>query len=77
MARGDITIKYELRPCKVKQDDGSERKALFHKWGEPLGIVEFEDGAISQVEPERIRFIDGRFIEYMFPDSWEKEYDAE
>ncbi len=68
---GDIVIRRELRPCKVRCENG-ERKALFHKWGEPLGIVEFEDGAIAQVEPERIRFIDDRFIEYMFPEAWEE-----
>lgn len=37
-----------------------------------LGIVEFEDGTIDEVEPTSIRFIDNKMIDYIFDDEVEK-----
>lgn len=31
-----------------------------------LGIVEFEDGAVAEVKPSKIRFVTGKFKEYSF-----------
>jgi hypothetical protein len=31
-----------------------------------LGIVEFEDGAVAEVEPSKIRFVTGKCKEYNF-----------
>lgn len=56
----------------------NERKALFHKWVEYenrislidqkciYGLVEYENGEVNLVEPERIRFLDsaGLFDQY-------------
>lgn len=47
-----------------------ETKALFHFW-HPVtgnGIVEYEDGAIHEVEPTQIRFVDNAMSEYVFPE---------
>ncbi len=66
-----------LRPCYVGSD---YRKALFHRWfdsvypkkdggmiAQCLGIVEFEDGTVEQVEPKSIIFADGgSFGEYVW-----------
>ena len=48
------------RPCEV---DG--RPALFHRWVEEVikddyvltALVEYRDGTIAKVEPERIQFV--------------------
>lgn len=56
----------------------NERKALFHKWVEYenrisltdqkciYGLVEYENGVVALVEPEKIRFLDsaGLFDQY-------------
>lgn len=56
----------------------NERKALFHKWVEyenrisltdqkcVYGLVEYENGVVALVEPEKIRFLDsaGLFDQY-------------
>ncbi len=66
----------ELRPCYV---DG--KKALFHLWAERVdfvftntvkkivGIVEFENGRLTAVEPHLIRFVPTNFNEYCFPEN--------
>ena len=60
MARGDITVMPERRPCKVH-----ERKCLFHKWieqnGRTYGLAEQEDGNMMIVHPRKIRFMDSMF----------------
>ena len=33
-----------------------------------FAIVEYEDGAIHEVEPTQIRFVDNPMIEYVFPE---------
>lgn len=35
-----------------------------------FGLVEYEDGTMHEVEPQNIRFVDGRINEYGF---WEEE----
>lgn len=56
----------------------NERKALFHKWVEyenkislvdqkcVYGLIEYENGVVTLVEPEKIRFLDsaGLFDQY-------------
>lgn len=56
----------KVRPCIVDK----KAKAIFHCWGaktqfhtnnilsESAAIVEFEDGSVRRVEPERVRFCD-------------------
>ena len=62
MAHADWIIKTsEYRPCYVKGD-----RALFQRWVEEerrntYGIVEFENGEISLVAPEYIKFADSSF----------------
>ena len=45
-------------------------KALFHIWNPLNGnaLVEYEDGAIHEVEPTYIRFVDNAMSEYTFPE---------
>lgn len=62
---------------KVREPEKDVR-ALFHCWSqrsetETIGqvystfaIVEFEDGAVHEVEPRNIRFIDNSTTEYSF-----------
>ena len=33
-----------------------------------LGLVEFEDGSVSEVSPYKIRFLDNKTAEYALPD---------
>lgn len=83
MARGEITVRQAVRPCKAfywrpSTDVPGEEKlvevnGLWHMWrdGGREGIVEMTDGHIVYVEPKYIRFLDSDdvFIEY----DWEKE----
>lgn len=53
-ATSDIIIRQELRACIVYGMHG-----LFHKWTDRCtGIVEFEDGTVSEVNLDQIRFCD-------------------
>lgn len=82
MAKNEIFVKAELRPCIVK-----ERKALFHKWSEnshivqpsimvgghsggviktTVGIIEYENGVVTECYPYEIKFVDNKLIEYCF-----------
>ena len=60
---------YFYRPCTVKakksglKEERQDRKAWFHRWADlskgvqqVVGIVEFDDGHIEQVRPDRIIF---------------------
>lgn len=60
---------FELRPCLIKHGDKLSR-AVFHMWetavgrhpegqiSTVLGIIEYEDGIVDEVEPRHIRFTD-------------------
>lgn len=60
---------YMYRPCVVKakksglKEERQDRKAYFHRWADlskgvqqVVGIVEFDDGHVEQVRPDRIVF---------------------
>lgn len=56
-AWGDkVKISNEYRQCIV---DG--KRGLFHGWGNcsQEALVEFEDGSVKKVDPEKIKFVDG------------------
>lgn len=65
-----ITIEMQLRPCKF-YDSGTFETGVFHKWvvvssdrNHPermvvRGVVECDDGSISLVIADDIRFTDG------------------
>lgn len=66
----DIEIKQEVRPCIV-----DKKKALFHKWihtknllGQEfeLGLIEYENGQVAEVTPNKIVFCDYKIKEYCF-----------
>lgn len=71
MANGNIKIELSgYRPCIV-----NEGKALFHRWvhtknllGQEFetGIVEYENGQVEEVVPNKIKFIDNKIVEYDF-----------
>lgn len=80
LMQGTITIKKELRPCRVNR-----KKALFHKWEEvseiiepsaligghkggelkyTVGIVEMENGKLGRFLPSQIKFVDNEVNNY-------------
>lgn len=82
MAKNEILVKFELRPCIV-----NGRKALFHTWNEKsqviqpspmvgghggglikttVGIIEYEDGIVTECYPYEIKFCDNEFQKYTF-----------
>lgn len=77
----------ELRPCYILGHDKSKIKALFHCWTtidygmngmnsiKTAAIVELEDGSVTLIHPQAIKFVSGIFNEY----SWvgEEEYKKE
>ena len=77
----------ELRPCYILGHDRSKIKALFHCWTtidygtngmhgtKTAAIVELEDGSVTLIHPQSIKFVSGIFNEY----SWfgEEEYKKE
>lgn len=80
MATYNFPSPVERRPCYV---DG--KKALFHLWTEKIdfvftntvkmivGIVEFENGRVTAVEPHLIRFVPTSFNEYCFTEDLHSE----
>ena len=68
-----ITIRHETRPCRY-----SAKNAIWHAWGNwgnicgegsgTYALVEFEDGTVKRVNPEKVRFLDSRrmFEEFDF-----------
>lgn len=59
---GTLTItKSEYRPCVVDR-----KRAMFHRWEslvehgikQTAAIIEYEDGAVDEVLPYKIRFLD-------------------
>ena len=75
----------ELRPCYIIRHYKSKIKALFHCWTEidygmngmngtkTAAIVELEDGSVTLVHPQAIKFVSGIFNEY----SWVEEEELE
>ena len=61
-----------IRPCYIskKSFKNGPKKAIFHGWIElkspnmtqTLALVEYEDGAIEQVKPTNIIFIDSKWL---------------
>lgn len=74
----------DLRPCYILGHDKSKIKALFHCWTaidygygthniKIAAIVELEDGSVTLIHPQSIKFVSGIFNEY----SWVEEEDLE
>ena len=71
-------IETRLRPAYV-----GKAKVLFHCWGQEtevfkngiavytVGIVEYSNGKIRAVRPERIQFVPGEFDTYSWDDEGE------
>ena len=71
----------DLRPCYILGHNKSKIKALFHCWTEidygmhgmhgtkTAAIVELEDGSVTLIHPQSIKFVSGIFNEY----SWVEE----
>jgi hypothetical protein len=78
----EISIKIELRPCIVKGRKAlfhkwSDKSNIVppspmiggHDGGVlklTVGIIEYEDGVITECYPYEIRFVDAKFTEYCF-----------
>ena len=60
MAKGEIVVRPERRPCWVHK-----KKGLFHTWAERNGrtyaIVEWENGHVDFVTPTKVQFADDNF----------------
>ena len=66
----------ELRHCYILGHDKSKIKALFHCWTtidygmngmhstKTAAIVELEDGSVTLIHPQAIKFVSGIFNEY-------------
>ena len=75
----------DTRPCYIIGYDKSKTKALFHCWTEidygmhgmnsvkKGAIVELEDGSVTLIRPQSIKFVPGIFKEY----SWGEEEEEE
>ena len=72
-----VEMRSKLRPCYVQVRPCKIEKALFHCWNPngsyltkgTVGIVELEDGQVTTVLPECLRFADNTFNEY----TWNRE----
>ncbi len=80
----EIFIREELRPCMVKNRKAlfhkwSDKSKIVgpsymvggHKGGVlkyTVGIIEYEDGVITECYPSEIHFSDSKFMEYCFKD---------
>ena len=84
MSEFKLKLDIELRPCYVLGHDKSKIKALFHCWTtidydyrmyntKTAAIVELEDGSVTLIHPQSIKFVSGIFNEY----SWVEEEDLE
>ena len=66
----------QYRPCLV-----ADAKAIFHIWTtECKGIIEFDDGTVTRVEPEDIRFLDTESLmvdNICFSDEWVERFKDE
>lgn len=83
----EIIIKNEVRPCYARGRralfHGWSNVSQIHNAvlkgtvsgviSDTFAIVEFEDGNISRIEPEHIRFADNLFDEYCYKRLEEKE----
>lgn len=80
-----ILTNSEYRPCFVILSHGVHR-AIFHRWATKQGLlpsraqyttvqalVEYADGSMGSVEPEKIRFIDSKQLFEQFAWGGEKE----
>lgn len=91
MARGDITIRKEVRPCKVmvwvmnpnepNEEMLKEVDAIWHQWRDDgrEAIVELENGMVRYAAPDKIRFLDSiqLFREQMWEESNENRNASE
>ena len=86
MSEFKLKLDIELRPCYILGHDKSKIiKALFHCWTtidygihgmngtKTAAIVELEDGSVTLIHPQSIKFVSGIFNEY----SWVEEEDLE
>ena len=80
MISKDVKVKLkpevELRPCYILGHNKSKIKALFHCWTtidygmngmhstKTAAIVELEDGSVTLIHPQAIKFVSGIFNEY-------------
>ena len=68
---GDIT-NGDLRPCYINGGKDTNTKALFHCWCSLVdmgrtdigAIVELEDGTVTLIHPQSIKFSDEAFSKY-------------
>lgn len=81
MAKGEITIRQEARPCRVMvwvKDPDKENEeqlkmvdALWHAWRNDgrEAIVELENGMVRYISPDRVQFLDSeeKFREFAWP----------
>ena len=63
----------ELRSCYILGNDKSKTKVLFHCWTtiddgvsgiKTAAVVELEDGSVTLIHPQSIKFLSGIFNEY-------------
>lgn len=63
MQMAEFILRWDLRPCWV-----NGKKALFHSWGQPQAIVEYEDGTVGLVMPCEVKFADEMVSQYTYDD---------
>lgn len=80
-------LEIELRPCYILGHNNPGTKALFHCWTtidygmnymhgiKTAAIVELEDGSITLIHPQSIKFISGVFNEYSWGEEEEQRKD--
>lgn len=86
MAKGEITVVGEKRPCTVSRlkvvnrrvDGYVEIPYIWHKWYEHEGrvhaLLEDEDGYVISVVAQEVKFCDDLFDEFAWEGSHGKEY---
>lgn len=68
----DVKDGGECRPCYINGRKNTNTKALFHCWCSFVGmgytdtaaIVELEDGTVTLIHPQSIKFSDDAFSKY-------------